>query len=267
MDTTPKGDLTSTILSSSSHYSYVPTSGGPLDYSMGTTPNPMAFGGIPTQNPSDGVGGSMLIHHPLTKPIITLRDITPRPTMFLEKTIISYSSRPLLDSRIIRWNFCKNFGICDRLGPMKGMVVAALVLNRNLSMGLPMWLTLFFCSETLANLLMMLLESWREEGNNKSYMDLCSAIQREFAGGDQTDITQRKLQSIKQGTALVTQFFLSFKEWKEDAKLNEEGLIMLLKQNLWFGIVQRIYQMDPVPVTYAAWKAAAVQLNLCDQSV
>ncbi|KAF5340821.1 hypothetical protein D9758_017072 [Tetrapyrgos nigripes] len=63
------------------------------------------------------------------------------------------------------------------------------------------------------------------------------------------------------------QFFLSFEEWKEDAKLNEEGLIMLLKQNLWFGIVQRIYQIDPVPVTYAAWKAAAVRLNLCDQSV
>ena len=55
----------------------------------------------------------------------------------------------------------------------------------------------------------------------------------------------------------MAEFFVEFEEYKATAGYNEEGYISLLKRNLSPHVLECIYVLENVPITYDAWKMYA----------
>ena len=104
-------------------------------------------------------------------------------------------------------------------------------------------------------------------GDPGTYLELKKDIRTAFGGGSQTDIAQRRIQNVYQGKRSAIEFFLQFEEYKEDSELDDTALVMRLKQQLRPDIIQRIYGMEHMPVTYDQWKAAAEKFDLIDQNM
>ena len=71
-----------------------------------------------------------------------------------------------------------------------------------------------------------------------------------FHNPNKNEAAQQKLEQLKQGIKLATEFFVEFEEHKSLAGYNDKGYIALLKQNLLLQVIEQIYALETITTTY-----------------
>ena len=79
-----------------------------------------------------------------------------------------------------------------------------------------------------------------------------------FHDPNKKEMAQRRLEQLRQGGRLATEFFVEFEEHRSQAGYNDEGYIALLKKNLSPQVVEWIYTLENIPTTYDQWKSYAL---------
>ena len=92
-----------------------------------------------------------------------------------------------------------------------------------------------------------------------------SRLERSFRDANEALSAQHRLQTTKQGSRPVEDYFIAFDADVRlagyDEKTHAGVLISYLEQNLAPPLVDRIYTINPLPTTYQEWKRKAISLD------
>jgi hypothetical protein len=73
------------------------------------------------------------------------------------------------------------------------------------------------------------------------------------------EITQAKIEKLRQGAGTATEYFTLLDTYNNTAGYDETTLIRLLKQGILKPVLQSVYRQTALPITYADWKVAVIK--------
>jgi hypothetical protein len=80
-----------------------------------------------------------------------------------------------------------------------------------------------------------------------------------FKGGAQVEIMQAKIEKLRQGVGMATEYFTLLDIYNNTAGYNKTTLIRLLKQGILKPVLQSVYRQTTLLITYADWKVAVIK--------
>jgi len=97
-----------------------------------------------------------------------------------------------------------------------------------------------------------------------TWEEFMTSLHSTFGDHDEEKTAQHRLDALRQGRKPAEEFFLEFDQLAQRAKYSvnhDSYLISLLEKALHPGLVDRIYAVEPLPVTYLGWKRKAIALD------
>jgi hypothetical protein len=102
-------------------------------------------------------------------------------------------------------------------------------------------------------------------GSWGTWVQFRSQLEGTFRDANEALTAQHRLATMKQGSRPAEDYFIAFDTDMRlagyDEKTHASVLIGYLEQNLVPGLVDRIYGVDPLPVSYQDWKKKAISLD------
>jgi hypothetical protein len=99
-----------------------------------------------------------------------------------------------------------------------------------------------------------------------TYASFLQELKDTFTDPNEATNQRQALEVLKQKSLTAEEFFLQFDTLRRaagygDATMHGQFLIGLLERNLNYALIDHIYNINPLPTTYAAYKAAALTLD------
>jgi hypothetical protein len=109
------------------------------------------------------------------------------------------------------------------------------------------------------------LEKAAEDGTFGTWKDFTDRMDATFKDVNASAKARHRLETMRQERRTAEDFFLEFESTFRRAGFNtrhhDDVLVGYLEKNLHPAIVDRIYDVDPLPTTYEAWKRKAIALD------
>jgi hypothetical protein len=99
-----------------------------------------------------------------------------------------------------------------------------------------------------ANNVVLAMQTQDATGSYSTWADFRLAVLEAFKGGAQVEIAQAKMEKLRQGKSMATEYFTVLDSLNKTAAYNEVTLIRLLKHSIDDKVARAVYSQSDLPV-------------------